>query len=738
MKKRVADSYDDFISRVYNRYNEPMEHSTRTVTLQVTDSCNLRCKYCYQLNKAQHFLSVEDGKKFLTALLDGDYDKYAGYDKTTAIIIEFIGGEPLLAIDIIAELSDFFVQELIRRDHKWLKNYVFSICSNGVLYFDPRVQAYIQKHLGHLSFSISIDGNKELHDSCRVFPDGTGSYDKAIAAVRHYRDYYHRDIGSKMTIAPGNIIYVADAVKDLIKNGYTAINLNCVYEEGWTDEHATILYNQLKEIADYLLENNLQDKIYLSMFEENMFHPKAKDDDDNWCWGARTPILTTRGYKDIEDVRVGDLVYTEGGTIQPVIDVKSHFADNCVEIKASGAFPLVATDNHKLYALKKIYDKYPIKSLRQGDLVRLNMLPKDRAVAVKDELAYLIGHYLASGNSNKENAFIINCRARKVKELIEVLERLGINFDYSKKGNKATLTLLTETVDTKYWFNKCAWRRVPCEILQWNDKALKSFINGFAHGCGTLKYNKQMIYSIPNYDLTIDILLILRTIGYKPVCKKTKDGYEIWHFVVGIANKYLKRFNDSIWTNNLTWQKVEPQTVYNLTVANDHSYFAGSYVSSNCGGDGSMLAVDWRGDLYPCIRYMESSLNGEQEPMIIGNVNTGIMSNEVECERANCLHCLKRSNQSTDECMNCRVAEGCGWCSGYHYQHFGTVYKRATYICPMHQARSLANVYYWNKVYRLAGENKRFVMFLEKEKALQIISENEWKLLKWLESPNEI
>lgn len=362
------------------------------------------------------------------------------------------------------------------------------------------------------------------------------------------------------------------------------------------------------------------------------------------------------------------------------------------------------------------------------------MLPANRAAIIKDDLAYLIGHYLASGNSNKENAFFINCRTHKAKELIEVLERLDIEFDYSKKGNKATLTLLTETADTKLWFNRCNWRRVPYQIFESNNKTLEAFIKGFAHGCGTLKYNKQMIYSIPNYDLAIDILLILRTIGYKPICKKNKKGY----FIVETTNKYLKRFNDSIWTNNLTWRKVEPQTVYNLTVANDHSYFAGSYVSSNCGGDGSMLAIDWRGDLYPCIRYMESSLNGEQKPMIIGNVNTGIMSNEVECDRVNCLQCLKRSNQSSDECMNCKIAEGCGWCSGYHYQHFGTVYKRATYICQMHQARSLANVYYWNKVYRLAEENKRFVMFLEKEKALQIISENEWKLLKWLESPNEI
>ena len=53
-------------------------------------------------------------------------------------------------------------------------------------------------------------------------------------------------MGSKMTIAPQNVSYVYEAVKNLIELGYKEINLNCVFEEGWTSEHAKILYNQLK------------------------------------------------------------------------------------------------------------------------------------------------------------------------------------------------------------------------------------------------------------------------------------------------------------------------------------------------------------------------------------------------------------------------------------------------------------------------------------------------------------
>lgn len=72
---------------------------------------------------------------------------------------------------------DYFVKRMIETDHPWQYNWRISISSNGVLYFNPEVQKFINKWMNHLSFNISIDGNKKLHDSCRVFPDGSGSYD---------------------------------------------------------------------------------------------------------------------------------------------------------------------------------------------------------------------------------------------------------------------------------------------------------------------------------------------------------------------------------------------------------------------------------------------------------------------------------------------------------------------------------------------------------------------------------
>ena len=55
----------------------------------------------------------------------------------------------------------------------------------------------------------------------------------------------------------------------MIDIGFTEINLNCVFEEGWNLSHAQIMYKELKKVADYLIDNELYSKIYYRLFEED-------------------------------------------------------------------------------------------------------------------------------------------------------------------------------------------------------------------------------------------------------------------------------------------------------------------------------------------------------------------------------------------------------------------------------------------------------------------------------------
>ena len=102
----------------------------------------------------------------------------------------------------------------------------------------------------------------------------------------------------------------------------------------------------------------------------------------------------------------------------------------------------------------------------------------------------------------------------------------------------------------------------------------------------------------------------------------------------------------------------------------------------------------------------------------------------------NCIQKLKavnRISQSTQECLDCPIAEGCAWCQAYNYQDSGDFNHRATYICCMHKARALANAYYWNKCYKKHNENIRFKIWLPDEESLKIIPQEELTFLKQLE-----
>lgn len=120
------------------------------------------------------------------------------------------------------------------------------------------------------------------------------------------------------------------------------------------------------------------------------------------------------------------------------------------------------------------------------------------------------------------------------------------------------------------------------------------------------------------------------------------------------------------------------------------------YDNGNWCGAGRMLAVDAAGNFYPCTRFAQYSLR-DKNAWIIGNVNDGIDKNKLRP-----FFTLDRRTQSTQECFDCEVANGCAWCQGENYDaaETPTAFQRSTAICKMHKARVRANNYYWNKLYR--------------------------------------
>ena len=680
--------FTDFIAKLYpelvNRNDDlDVKKLAKVVTFQVTDACNLACTYCYQINKGTRKMSFEVAKKFIDLLLSGEkgFSDYVGVDITPAIVLDFIGGEPLLEVDLIDKIIDYFREKALELDHPWAEKYMCSISSNGTLYFEPNVQKFLEKHRNHLSFSVSIDGNKELHDSCRVFPDGRPSYDLAVAGAMDWMNRGHY-MGSKITVAPANVGYVYKASKHMIELGYYDININCVYEKGWTIDHAKTLYEQLKMFADYLLSLDNPTDYYYAFFKEDSYEPLPETENNNWCWGAGTPILTTTGYKPIEDIKIGDFVYTEDGSIHQVINTMCHMADNVVRISASGIFDLVCTDDHKLFVKPfnyNEYGKYMVKDIQHNDLIKLFQLPEGY-INYDNSLAYIIGRYIGDG-WHSTTGFKICCSHEETEYLKEKLNEANVEYSMSDYPTETQFNILKhneQLIDILSRCGTCATNKhLPPDCLNWTKESLQSLLIGYMDANGAINKSEQLGFNTISYQLAQDLMLILRTLGFTTTCYKNnhaeeseilgktvqiQDRYEVYFYKDPTRAKYVHEADDGMWAYGLNILKEVPQLVYNITVDTNHSYVAGGIVSANCGGTGVMLSCDPDGVLYPCIRYMESSLGTDQKPIIIGNVDDGIAATQDIKDCISCLQCITRRSQSTDECFYCPIAKGCSWC----------------------------------------------------------------------------
>lgn len=154
----------------------------KTITFQVTENCCLNCSYCYQVHAANADMDFDTMKPFIDDLLNDRFEA-ATTKNTQGVIWEFIGGEPFMMIDLITQITDYIFDTMTEKNHPWLFFSRVSISTNGILYFDPRVQAYLNKYDDFIGLGISLDGSKELHDACRLDLYGQGSYEIGRAHV---------------------------------------------------------------------------------------------------------------------------------------------------------------------------------------------------------------------------------------------------------------------------------------------------------------------------------------------------------------------------------------------------------------------------------------------------------------------------------------------------------------------------------------------------------------------------
>ncbi|MBO7068012.1 MAG: anaerobic sulfatase-maturation protein [Bacteroidaceae bacterium] len=145
--------------------------------------CNLRCKYCYYLEK-QHLTENRktfNGNSMSDELLECYVRDYIQLQQTPEVLFTWHGGEPMLR-----PLSFYKQAVRLQRYYGRGRQISNSIQTNGTL-LTPEWCQFLHDE-GWL-VGLSIDGTQPMHDAYRQDAKGQGTWQRVMDAIHMLQDY---------------------------------------------------------------------------------------------------------------------------------------------------------------------------------------------------------------------------------------------------------------------------------------------------------------------------------------------------------------------------------------------------------------------------------------------------------------------------------------------------------------------------------------------------------------------
>lgn len=157
----------------------PFAHPIYLLAKPVGAVCNLRCKYCYYLEKGK--LYEKERQTMNDATLEQFVKSYIEAQTTPEVLFVWHGGEPLVR-------SMNFYKKALQLQQKYAKGRRISNClqTNGTLITEEWCKFFREN--GFL-IGISIDGPQEYHDHYRRTPQGKSTFAQVLRGIELLNRY---------------------------------------------------------------------------------------------------------------------------------------------------------------------------------------------------------------------------------------------------------------------------------------------------------------------------------------------------------------------------------------------------------------------------------------------------------------------------------------------------------------------------------------------------------------------
>lgn len=390
------------------------------------------------------------------------------------------------------------------------------------------------------------------------------------------------------------------------------------------------------------------------------------------CFAAGTKVLTIEGYKNIEDVEVGDLVLTHENRYKPVLRVGNKVAQT-YKLHAQGFVDVICTENHPFYARKKNFVCYiqengkPSKHLElaEPEWVEAGALKgtyyiahnienqsEENPLCITEDEAWVIGRYIADGHTRKDKRYDCKPDGRKGHNGSRAWQLI------LSIGNDKVEKFCSHIKDLHY---SCYKHGDSVHRVIFSNKRLVQIVED---QCGIGSKNKmfgEAIISLPKYLLEIVLMAFLEGDGHyvrgnktwnittisemlpitiqRVISKLYGTHINVTHHIpdeyrmlcgrlVHQNPQYAIRFSshshctdkvkcigDKIWSGAKDFVPIGKQTVYNLEVEEDNSYTANNIIVHNCqsfsfSGKMKGMSTAQGEEIYTLDRYMELKQQG--------------------------------------------------------------------------------------------------------------------------------
>lgn len=362
------------------------------------------------------------------------------------------------------------------------------------------------------------------------------------------------------------------------------------------------------------------------------------------CFPAGTVILTSTGYKPIEDVCCGDEVLTHKLRWKRVTATMS-WQKELLKIVGRGHPCMLVSAEHPFYARKRenVWREKPTRKyerrlseaqwVKAGDLEKgwywgtpaafpamaIPEIPvyNNRALVIDERLLWLAGRYVADGWTRltaRRAELVLTCSKNKIEELRASLsvwpragKRCGANeITWHERHTKTAYQFTASCRGLVEWLREhfghlATGKRIPGWLLGADRTAREAFLAGYVSGDGSYTHsggNPLIQCTTVSRPLAFGIKSLVCSLGFSPsVYYKDNQSNCIEGRSVNVVPVWSVRWRTAIdedhrqteLSEGIEWCQIRDiiklnglSTVYNLSVEDDESYVADGIIVHNC------------------------------------------------------------------------------------------------------------------------------------------------------------